>query len=186
MPTEGRNLVCRRRLGGNLSGPWTEGARIPAQGAGSCTLPGTRMTDHAASTATPETPALASPACAAGRIGCAAATTPLHARHRALGARMVPFAGYDMPVQYPDGHPRRAPVDARKRGTVRRFPHGPGASWSAPTTRRRPGRSRRWCPADIVSLEPGQQRYTQLLNEEGGIIDDLMVTRPPIRSRTAS
>ena len=39
--------------------------------------------------------------------------------------------------------------------------------------------SRRLCPADIVGLAPGRQRYTQLLNDDGGIIDDLMVARPP-------
>ena len=41
------------------------------------------------------------------------------------------------------------------------------------------------CPADIVNLAPGRQRYTQLLNESGGIVDDLMVTRPPSRGRRA-
>ena len=35
------------------------------------------------------------------------------------------------------------------------------------------------CPADLLNLAPGRQRYTQLLNDDGGIVDDLMVTRPP-------
>ena len=52
--------------------------------------------------------------------------TPLHARHLAAGARMVPFAGYDMPVQYPHRHPERASMDPREGGSVRRVAYGPG------------------------------------------------------------
>ena len=90
---------------------------------------------------------------------------------------MVPFAGYDMPVQYADGiiaehnHVRSAmPACSMSRTWARRFS-------SAPITRRSRARSRRWCPADIVGLAPGRQRYTQFTNEDGGILDDLMVTR---------
>ena len=50
-------------------------------------------------------------------------------------------------------------------------------SWSAPITRRSRARSKRWCRPTSSNLAPGRQRYTQLTNEEGGILDDLMVTR---------
>ncbi len=103
--------------------------------------------------------------------------TPLHRRHVQLGARLVPFAGYEMPVQYPDGiiaehtqtrtaaglfdvsHMGQACLSGRDHETIAR-------ALEALT------------PADILGLVPGQQRYTQLLNEAGGILDDLMVTRP--------
>ena len=61
------------------------------------------MTDHAASTSTAELRTCQSRLRAAAELAAPLRTTPLHARHRALGARMVPFAGYDMPVQYPTG-----------------------------------------------------------------------------------
>ena len=92
---------------------------------------------------------------------------------------MAPFAGYDMPIHYPAGHPRRASAHARQRRPVRRLAHGPGACSTAPITRRPRARSSALCPADILALAPGRQRYTQFLNADGGVIDDLMVTRPP-------
>jgi aminomethyltransferase len=103
--------------------------------------------------------------------------TPLHALHTELGARMVPFAGYDMPVQYPAGilaehlHTRAAAglFDVSHMGQA--FIEGPSHAASAEALEL-------ICPADIVSLAPGRQRYTQFLNEHGGIVDDLMVTRP--------
>lgn len=135
------------------------------------------MTDHAASTATAETPALASPASAPpAELAAPLRTTPLHARHRALGARMVPFSGYDMPVQYPTGilaehlwtRENAGLFDVSHMGQA--FVVGADHETAARAVEA-------LCAADIVSLKPGQQRYTQLLNEEGGIIDDLMVTR---------
>ena len=103
------------------------------------------------------------------------AITPLHALHLARGARMVPFAGYEMPVQY-EGiiaehlHTRAAAglFDVSHMGQA--FLTGPDHDTTARALEALVG-------ADLVSLGPGRQRYTQLLNEEGGIIDDLMVTR---------
>jgi aminomethyltransferase len=103
--------------------------------------------------------------------------TPLYDLHVALGAKMVPFAGYEMPVQYPLGilkehlHTRAAAglFDVSHMGQA--FLIGPDHATTAAALET-------LVPADILSLKPGQQRYTQLLNDDGGIIDDLMVTRP--------
>lgn len=97
-------------------------------------------------------------------------TTPLAALHAALGARMVPFAGYSMPVQYPAGlmaehlHTRRAAglFDVSHMGQLRLV--GPGAAAALETL----------IPMDVLGLGVGKQRYGLLLNEAGGIIDDLM------------
>ncbi|MBD3849010.1 aminomethyltransferase [Bosea sp. OAE752] len=102
--------------------------------------------------------------------------TPLHARHVALGARMVPFAGYDMPVQYPTGiltehnwtRDKAGLFDVSHMGQC--FLIGPDHETTAKALEA-------LIPADIVNLAPGKQRYSQLLNEEGGILDDLMITR---------
>ena len=102
--------------------------------------------------------------------------TPLHARHVTLGARMVPFAGYDMPVQYPAGimaehnwtRESAGLFDVSHMGQA--FLVGPDHETTARALEA-------LIPADIVNLPPGKQRYSQLLNEEGGILDDLMVTR---------
>jgi aminomethyltransferase len=96
--------------------------------------------------------------------------TPLHALHLELGARMVPFAGYSMPVQYPQGlmgehlHTRNAAglFDVSHMGQLRLT--GPDAAAAFETL----------MPVDVVGLAVGKQRYGLLLNEEGGIIDDLM------------
>jgi aminomethyltransferase len=103
--------------------------------------------------------------------------TPLHALHVARGARMVPFAGYDMPVQYPTGiltehqHTRSA-------AGLFDVSHMGQATLTGPDHETTARALEALVPADIVGLAHGQQRYTQLLNDEGGIIDDLMVTRP--------
>ncbi|RXT53065.1 glycine cleavage system protein T [Bosea sp. Tri-44] len=102
--------------------------------------------------------------------------TPFHARHVAAGARMVPFAGYDMPVQYPAGimaehnwtREMAGLFDVSHMGQA--FLVGPDHETTARALEA-------LIPADIVNLPPGKQRYSQLLNEEGGILDDLMVTR---------
>ena len=104
--------------------------------------------------------------------------TPLHALHIELGARMGPFAGYDMPIQYPAGvlaehlHTRKAAglfdVSHMGQALIEGADHATVA-----------GFLERLCPADLLNLAPGRQRYTQLLNDDGGIVDDLMVTRPP-------
>ena len=101
------------------------------------------------------------------------AETPLAALHVRLGAKMVPFAGYSMPVQYPLGvlgehkHTRSAAglFDVSHMGQASLS--GPGAPEFLETL----------CPGDIAGLEPGRMRYTVLLNADGGIIDDLMVLR---------
>ena len=102
--------------------------------------------------------------------------TPLHDRHVSLGARMVGFAGYDMPVQYKEGilaehqwtrthaglfdvsHMGQCFLIGRDHETVARA-------------------LETLIPADILNLKPGQQRYSQFLNDEGGVLDDIMVTR---------
>jgi aminomethyltransferase len=104
------------------------------------------------------------------------AHTPLHALHVARGARMVPFAGYEMPVQYADGiiaehtHTREAAglFDVSHMGQA--FVVGPDHETAARALEA-------LVPADIVNLAPGRQRYTQLTDANGGILDDLMVTR---------
>lgn len=102
--------------------------------------------------------------------------TPLHARHVALGARMVPFAGYDMPVQYPSGILTEH-VWTRENAGLFDVSHMGQAFLLGPDHETTARALEALVPADIVNLQPGKQRYTQLLNEEGGIIDDLMVTR---------
>jgi aminomethyltransferase len=110
--------------------------------------------------------------------------TPLHAAHVALGARMVPFAGYDMPVQFKDG------VLAEHRWTrehagVFDVSHMGPAFLTLETKSGDEEADHRAIAAvieplisgDIASLKPGQIRYTVLLNEEGGMLDDLMVAR---------
>ncbi|CAM3412805.1 glycine cleavage system aminomethyltransferase GcvT [Halomonas lysinitropha] len=97
--------------------------------------------------------------------------TPLHALHVELGAKMVPFAGYDMPVQYPLGvkreheHTRRACglFDVSHMGQI--LVRGPRPAEALETL----------VPADIVGLPEGMQRYALFTSEEGGILDDLMV-----------
>jgi aminomethyltransferase len=102
--------------------------------------------------------------------------TPLHAEHVALGARMVPFAGYDMPVQYPTGiitehnHTRNAAglFDVSHMGQAFLVGDGHEAVSLALET---------LLPADILNLGRGRQRYSQFLNDQGGTLDDLMVSR---------
>jgi aminomethyltransferase len=100
-------------------------------------------------------------------------TTPLHALHKALGARLVPFAGYDMPVQYPAGilkeheqcRTKAALFDVSHMGQAEIRGAGADAALEA------------LVPGEIVGLAPDRIRYTQFTNEAGGILDDLMVTR---------
>ena len=98
-------------------------------------------------------------------------TVPLDGLHRRLGAKMVPFAGYELPVQYGPGvlaehnHTRTAAslFDVSHMGQFTL--HGPNVAAAF----------ERLVPTDYQSLAAGRQRYTLLLNEAGGIIDDLMV-----------
>lgn len=97
--------------------------------------------------------------------------TPLHSLHLELGARMVPFAGYDMPVQYPLGvmkehqHTREHAglFDVSHMGQIRLS--GANAAQALETL----------VPVDIIDLPVGMQRYAMFTNEQGGILDDLMV-----------
>ena len=99
--------------------------------------------------------------------------TPLHALHIELGAKMVPFAGYDMPVSYPAGimaehkHCRAAAglFDVSHMGQLRLL--GPDAAAALESL----------VPVDVVDLPAGKQRYGLFTNANGGILDDLMITR---------
>ena len=96
--------------------------------------------------------------------------TPLYDLHVELGARMVPFAGYSMPVQYPAGlmaehqHTRNAAglFDVSHMGQLRLTGADAAAAFES------------LMPVDVIDLAVGKQRYGLLLNDEGGIIDDLM------------
>ncbi|MBT9594389.1 MAG: glycine cleavage system aminomethyltransferase GcvT [Vitreoscilla sp.] len=100
--------------------------------------------------------------------------TPLHDLHVELGARMVPFAGYAMPVQYPAGlmaehrqcREAAALFDVSHMGQLRLV--GTDAAAALETL----------VPVDVVDLAPGKQRYAFFTNEQGGLLDDLMITRP--------
>ena len=99
--------------------------------------------------------------------------TPLYELHRARGAKMVPFAGYEMPVQYAPGvlkehlHTRSAAglFDVSHMGQIRLRGAAAASALEA------------LVPGDLQALAPHRMRYTLLLNETGGIQDDLMVTR---------
>ena len=97
--------------------------------------------------------------------------TPLYDLHVSLGAKMVPFAGYEMPVQYPAGilkehtHTRTQAglFDVSHMGQVMLV--GADAAAALETL----------VPVDIVDLPAGMQRYALFLNDQGGVMDDLMV-----------
>jgi aminomethyltransferase len=111
--------------------------------------------------------------------------TPLAALHRELGARMVPFAGYQMPVQYPSGiiaehqwtrahaglfdvsHMGPCFLGLRDRGADAEANHRAVAAIVEMVV-----------SGDIAGLSRGQLRYTLLMNEQGGVVDDLMIGRP--------
>jgi aminomethyltransferase len=102
--------------------------------------------------------------------------TPLHALHLARGGKMVPFAFYDMPVQYSAGvlrehlHVRNAAglFDVSHMGQIALRPKSGRLEDAALALER-------LVPQDIVAIAPGRQRYAQFTNEAGGILDDLMV-----------
>ena len=109
--------------------------------------------------------------------------TPLYALHQALGAKLVPFAGYEMPVQYPEGVKAehlwtRAHVglfDVSHMGpcflSLKDGVGTPGAHEKIAAL------IERLVPSDIAALKPGKSRLTVLLSDEGGILDDLIITR---------
>ncbi len=99
------------------------------------------------------------------------ARTPLDGLHRRLGARMVPFAGYAMPLQYAAGimaehlhcRAQAALFDVSHMGQASLEGEGAAAALE------------RLVPGDIVGLKPGRQRYTLFTDHAGGILDDLMI-----------
>lgn len=103
--------------------------------------------------------------------------TPLHDAHVVLGGRIVPFAGYEMPVQYADGILTEHNW-TRSHAGLFDVSHMGQALLIGPDHASVAHAFEALVPADILNLKPGQQRYTQFLTAEGGIIDDLMVTRP--------
>jgi aminomethyltransferase len=104
-------------------------------------------------------------------------TTPLTADHIARGARMVPFAGYSMPVQYAEGVLKEhlwtrehcGIFDVSHMGQARLEGVSPLSAFEEVV------------PGDFIGLKPGRQKYSMLLNKTGGIIDDLMAGRPDDR-----
>jgi len=103
--------------------------------------------------------------------------TPLHALHIELGARMAPFAGYDMPINYPAGVLAEH-LHTRKEAGLFDVSHMGQALIEGPDHAALAAFLETLCPADFLNLAPGRQRYTQFLNERGGIVDDLMAARP--------
>ena len=104
--------------------------------------------------------------------------TPLYDRHVAAGAKMVPFAGYEMPVPSPMGILKEHLWTREKAGLFDVSHMGQAYLVSADKKHETAARFlEQLVPAALVELKPGQQRYTQFTNDDGGIIDDLMVTR---------
>src|SRR6478609_7497375 len=102
--------------------------------------------------------------------------TPLHALHVASGGKMVAFAGYDMPVQYPAGVLREHQHTRNSAGLFDVSHMGQIALRSKSGRVEDAARAlERLVPQDIVALAPGRQRYAQFTNQDGGILDDLMV-----------
>jgi aminomethyltransferase len=99
--------------------------------------------------------------------------TPLHALHVELGAKMVPFSGYDMPVQYPAGILKEH-LHTREKAGLFDVSHMGQAFLSGAD----PAKAlERVTPADVIGLKPGMQRYGLLLNDEGTIKDDFMFSK---------
>ncbi len=104
--------------------------------------------------------------------------TPLYHLHVELGARMVPFAGYEMPVQYASGilkehlHVRAAAglFDVSHMGQLAVRSRGGDAADAAAALES-------LVPVDLLGLATGRQRYAVLTNDKGGVRDDLMITR---------
>ena len=104
--------------------------------------------------------------------------TKLHAKHIALGAKMVPFAGYDMPVQYPMGVLKEHLHTRENAGLFDVSHMGQCFIIADDGTFETAAKAlEALVPASIQDLKPGQQRYSQFLNAEGGILDDLMISR---------
>jgi aminomethyltransferase len=102
--------------------------------------------------------------------------TPLHALHLARGAKMVPFAGYEMPVQYPTGVLREH-LHVRSSAGLFDVSHMGQIALRAKSGKVEDAALalERLVPQDILGLAPGRQRYAQFTNGAGGLLDDLMV-----------
>ena len=100
--------------------------------------------------------------------------TPLEALHLSLGAKMVPFAGYNMPVNYPLGVLKEH-LHTRAQAGLFDVSHMGQAELAGENV---DAALEMLVPGDLKALKPGHIRYTVLLNDESGILDDLMVTRP--------
>ena len=111
--------------------------------------------------------------------------TALHALHVEYGGKLVEFAGYDMPVQFPTGVKDEHLWTRSEAGLFDVSHMGPSFLTLASGMRRDPAAHEEIAalvetlvPSDIKNLKPGQARLTVLLNAEGGILDDLIITRP--------
>jgi aminomethyltransferase len=120
-------------------------------------------------------------------------TTVLNDAHVALGARMVPFAGYAMPVQYPEGIMAEHRWTRESCGVFDVSHMGPFfLSLNEKTGDREADHAaiaaiaEKLGPRDLTGLKVGQIRYTVLLNDDGGMIDDLMVGRPCIEANSGT
>ena len=114
-------------------------------------------------------------------------TTPLYERHVALGGRMVPFGGYNLPVQYPMGIMAEHKWTREHAGLFDVSHMGPSfLTLAAPSGDAEADHAaiaaivEPLVCGDIAGLKPGQVRYTLLLNQDGGALDDLMVARSPL------
>ena len=111
--------------------------------------------------------------------------TALYPLHVEYGAKLVPFAGYEMPVQFPDGVKEEHLWTREQAGLFDVSHMGPSFLTLASGTRADPEAHAEIAalvetlvPSDIKGLKPGQARLTVLLNAEGGVLDDLIITRP--------
>ena len=102
--------------------------------------------------------------------------TPLHALHIARGGKMVPFAGYDMPVQFATGVLKEH-LQTRAAAGLFDVSHMGQLALRAKSGKLEDAALalEKLVPMDILALAPGRQRYAQFTNEGGGILDDLMV-----------
>ncbi len=102
--------------------------------------------------------------------------TPLYDANKALGAKLVPFAGYEMPVQYPTGVLAEHKWTRENAGLFD-VSHMGQSFVTGETFAAVASAMEQLVPADIAGLSAQQQRYSQLLNHEGGTLDDVMITR---------
>ena len=102
--------------------------------------------------------------------------TPFHAMHKDAGAKMVPFAGYDMPVQYPLGV-KQEHLHCRAAAGLFDVSHMGQLKFTGPSVEAVALALESLIPANFLDLPEGRQRYGMFTNAQGGIMDDLMVTR---------